>query len=701
MRGIKAALAGFVLLGVLALLPGCALLRIQGEATLAKPNLGLLEMEPYQDGQSQDPHVTDGGEDYLRLDLWLDATQGMGGVNPYEESMYPHFGWRYREGGFHYRLGHHTGWYENVLRGMLGAAQGSRTRVLRYGNERLPESYLKASGLAPWNASQERLRSLRRDLMTYAVDPLPSVFGEMSAEDMALSFYALGSPMLNQMARFAQDGGAELENPGQVEAMSQVLEGQIASIGAGRGAVEGFLAKESKEENDYPLLYALENIDLSRLSVILCDPASLRSLSGTTTAGEPVAYLRQLLQQRGLFDQGLTVGLYAFQLDYVGQIASVGAADLREPLIWGKPIFDNKKNTIQYMAPMPRLALALVVGERARVESYMAELNARLNADQDLYGLRGPQEGELTYARQGATVTQQPFGFAYWHTLISRPQPGYYTQHSPGAALEITGGEGQVAEENGFHTVFLAPDQEGVQQDRRLAVSFPLAGDAQGAAMDLSRLQDARVEVLSALLLDRTVPSGGEAQAGEEEQVLPLRDKLYVFSRQEQPFANQPEASPFALEGLTLNQDSLVCSLAVEGAKLAEGYYRLQINAYLTAQEVVWLPVDWIDGPGSLAATITREDIVAWETFAQAVHQYDAKKQAIPRAFTHAWGPYTSKLYHGLAVPDVPPVDKAPGLRELAAQLRQAATPPRTSLVCYVFDVFVDNQGTAQSLSSR
>ena len=173
-----------------------------------------------------------------------------------------------------------------------------------------------------------------------------------------------------------------------------------------------------------------------------------------------------------------------------------------------------------------------MVGERPGGEPH-GGINARLNADQDLYGLRGPQEGELTYARQGATVTQQPFGFAYWHTLISRPQPGYYTQHSPGAALEITGGEGQVAEENGFHTVFLAPDQEGVQQDRRLAVSFPLAGDAQGAAMDLSRLQDARVEVLSACCWTARCPAAGKPRPRRTRCC--SADKLYVFSRQEQP----------------------------------------------------------------------------------------------------------------------------------------------------------------------
>lgn len=703
MRRMKAVLAGLMLLAAAALLPGCAVVSLQGEATLAKPNLSLLEMEPYRDGTRQTPSATQEAEGYLRVDLWLDATQGMGGINPHQETIYPHFGWRFREGGFHYRLGHGAGWYENVLRGMLDAAQGARTRVLRYGNERLPEKYLQACALAAEDASGEKVRSLRRDLMTYAVNPLPSVFAELSAEDMARSFYALGSPKMNQMARFTEDDGAELETPGMVEAMSRALEGQIAAIGEGRGAQEGLVAKESKEENDYALLYALENLDLSRLSVILCDPASLRGLSGTTLAGEPVPYVRRLLEERGVFDRGLAVGLYAFRLDYLGQISSVGAADLREPLIWGKPIYDSKKRTIQYMAPMPRLALALVIGEKDRVEEYMAGLNARLDADEGLRDLRGPKEGELTYARGGATVVQQPFGFAYWHTVISRPDPGYYTQHSPEAALEVVEGEGRVEDQNGLQTAFLAPDEDGVQGNRRFTVSFPLARDGEDTEIDLSRLQEARVEVSAAVLLSRTLPSGSQLQAKEGEQVLALRDKLYIFSRQDKPFESRQEASPFTLESLVLDKDQgrLVCTLAAEGAKLAEGYYRLQIRAELTPQELVWLPVDWIDGEGSLSATITREDIVSWEAFTQAIHQYEAERKSVPKAFTHAWGPYTSKLYHGLTVPDIPPVDKAPGLGELAAQLRQAATAPRSSLVRYVFDVFVDNQKAAPDPEPR
>jgi membrane-associated protease RseP (regulator of RpoE activity) len=108
-------------------------------------------------------------------------------------------------------------------------------------------------------------------------------------------------------------------------------------------------------------------------------------------AGKPVPYVRQLLEERGIFDQGLAVGLYVFQLDYLGQLASIGAADLREPLIWGKPIFDAKKRQVEYMAPMPRLALALVIGEKTRVDGYMKNLNNRLDSDEALKGMLAAQ----------------------------------------------------------------------------------------------------------------------------------------------------------------------------------------------------------------------------------------------------------------------------------------------------------------------
>ena len=125
-------------------------------------------------------------DDTLLLDLWLDASQVAGGVNPNPDSIYPHRSGRYREGGFHYRYENETGWYENLLRDLLSAAEGRRVRVLRSGNERITDEMLLASGLAA-DGDAAILCSLRRDLLTYAIDPMPTVFGSSSAGAMDLT----------------------------------------------------------------------------------------------------------------------------------------------------------------------------------------------------------------------------------------------------------------------------------------------------------------------------------------------------------------------------------------------------------------------------------------------------------------------------------------------------------------------------------
>ena len=153
------------------------------EATY-KPNLGLLEMEPYQDGQSQD-FITDGGEDYLRL-TWLTPPRD-GRRQPTRRHVSP-FRWRYREGGSTIDWGITPG----GTRTCSGDASGPGLPhpVLRHGNERpreLSQGFRPGPEMPPWMAA---LPAAGFD--DYAVDPLPFVFGEMSAEDMALSFYALG-----------------------------------------------------------------------------------------------------------------------------------------------------------------------------------------------------------------------------------------------------------------------------------------------------------------------------------------------------------------------------------------------------------------------------------------------------------------------------------------------------------------------------
>ena len=296
-------------------LPGAPDAFSGADSASAAPDLRLLEWPAMSDAVPDETEAPASGAPLL-VDLWLDASQVMGGINIHEESVYPHFSRKYREGGFHYRYGSQVGMYEGVLRCLLAAAEGSRVRVLRAGNERLPDETLDALA----GSGAEARASVTRDLLTCAVNPLPSFFAGLSAEDMEGSFYDLGTPMLNKLRAL---DASSLENPSLAPAMADALDAQIAAIQSGE--TDGYVADG---DADAPLMYALENLDFTRLSVITCDPATLRRLSTVEADGTPVDAVTELLKARGVFDAGLCVQLYAFVLDYMGQMSSFGAADI-------------------------------------------------------------------------------------------------------------------------------------------------------------------------------------------------------------------------------------------------------------------------------------------------------------------------------------------------------------------------------------
>ena len=340
-------------------LPGALDAFSGADSAAAVPDLRLLEWPAMSDAVPGETEAPASGAPLL-VDLWLDASQVMGGINIHEESVYPHFSRKYREGGFHYRYGSQVGMYEGVLRCLLAAAEGSRVRVLRAGNERLPDETLDALA----GSGAEARASVTRDLLTCAMNPLPSFFAGLSAEDMEGSFYDLGTPMLNRLRAL---DASSLENPSLAPAMADALDDQIAAIRSGE--TDGYVADG---DADAPLMYALENLDLTRLSVITCDPATLRRLSSVEADGTPVDAVTEVLEARGVFDAGLCVQLYAFVLDYMGQMSSFGAADFAEPLLWGRLDYDNAAQNSDQALPMPRTLIMLVVGTPAQADRYAA-----------------------------------------------------------------------------------------------------------------------------------------------------------------------------------------------------------------------------------------------------------------------------------------------------------------------------------------
>lgn len=653
---------------------GCSSLPEPPVGAAAGPDLRLLTMPVYE--AQTVPQAATAQAATLRVDLWLDASQLMGGMNPSDESMYPHYSRRYREGGFHYRYQNAVGLYESVLCDMLAAADGSRVRVLRVGNERLPDDYLL--GTVSSSAGAEQLRSFRRDMLTMAIDPLPTVFSAFSAEKMQGGFYELGTPMLNRLS--ALDASL-LENPGKAQAMSAALDGQIAAIAAGE---PGGLAAVAND-TDYPLLYALENLDASRVSVITCDPAAIRRLTMLDANGESVLLLKQLLERRGLFDEGLSVGLYAFTLDYMGQMASFATVDFSEPLLWGRMDFSANSRESAGALPMPRTLLALVVGAPAQVDAYTNALNERLDADAALRELRGPRNGQLTYAFNGQTVVQEPFGFSYESTVIRRPAVETQTNQTPGATLSAS--RGTVDVQDNLATVTVSPNEDGAHDDVQLTIAFPAAAMPDGASIALDNPANAGVSVTTAVLMDRAVPNQPDAYIAPNEQVIALRDTLYVFSLRD----GLDTQSPFSLRGITCDGQTLTVQVDISGELLRAGRYRLLVSTDLSGEQVSWTDVPWA---ASLNTSITNAQIAQWESFSQLITRYDRDSELIPKQFQHAWGAVSERGYHNIPIPSIPPVWLAPGLEELIAQLRDAANITRSPHVRYTLDIFVTGDST-------
>ncbi|MDD6041276.1 MAG: hypothetical protein PUD63_08820 [Clostridia bacterium] len=662
----KAAL--WMLLAVLLLaLSGCAALDGLSQSN-ALPDLRLLSQPPYEEQPpAETPEQTPSA---LRLDLWLDASQVMGGVNPNEQSMYPHASRRYREGGFHYRYENTVGMYETVLRCMLSSAEGSRVRLLRYGNERLPDEYL-LDRVAP-GASAQELCSIRRDMLTCAIDPMPSVFQLFSGEKMTDSFYSLGSPWLNRMADL---NARLLENPGLHSVMSEALNQQIHAIA--RGYDDTLLAVG--DDGDYPLLYALANLDLSRLSVITCDPAAIRRLSLVDENGQAHALVQELLNSRGVFDAGLSVGLYAFTLDYMGQLSTFAAADLSEPLLWGRLDYNSYTGLTDGVLAMPRTLLALVIGQPAQVDAFTAAFEARLDASDTLKVPRGPQNGQLVYARGGQTIVQEPFGFDYHYLLITRAGVQPITQYTQG--VQLLAENAQVNVSGSLRTVTLAPEN-GAQPDRTLTLQLPLQRTCDGITMNAEKLANVELTVQNALLLDSVLPNRPGTAVPEGAQAIVLRDKIYVFG-------HQTAQSPVRVTGLSVSGEKLTVRLSVEGGALRPGYYRLLLSAELPGESFDWQTPAWV---GALNASITNEHISAWKAFTQVLTTYERQRDFISKPFQHAWGDAGNTSYYGAIVPDFPPVELAPGLLELVSQLQGAARPGQQPYLRFVFDLFVTNQ---------
>lgn len=647
-----------MLLCLLLCLTGCAVWKEMNRTeSEVRPDLRLLQRPTYH--SAQEAAEVSASSSALRLDLWLDATQVMGGINPNEESMYPHFSRMYREGGFHYRTADGVGLYEELLHCMLTSVEGSRVRLLRYGSERITDAFLLQERVAQKNASADELRSIRRDMLTYAIDPMPTVFEALSSDSMENSFYALGTRMFNRMRPL---NGRLLENPALENDMDQALDELIQRI---RNDEPGVTAVG--DDMDYALLYALENIDLNRLSVITCDPAAIRRPSAVTSEGVPVNLIETALRKRGVYDAGLSVGVYAFTLDYMGQLSSFGAADLSEPLLWGRMKYNPETRQSEGTLPMPRTLLTFVIGRPEQVQQFVSSLEETLSQSAVLKEKRGPAEGELSYNTNGQTVVQQPFTFDWEYAQFDRPEVEVFTQQDNGFVLKA-----ELADNTGdLPMVILSAANDGKADS-----SFTLQLPASIASVP-SALCNVKLEVQSALLLSEIAENDPDTVVPANAQTIALRDRLYIFTPQEKP------ENPFACSGVN---ESWCVNIRADASALTPGYYRLCLTADLDGSTLLWNEIPWI---AQKNASLNNTQIALWEAFSQVLTEFERDRSTPSNPFQHAWGDAAFTSYRGTEVPAFPPVVKAPGLSEVVDQIRSAAGIETAPRLTYVFDVFV------------
>ena len=142
-------------------------------ALAASPDLGTLRYTPPQAPTAELSETTQPGNRVIPLDLWMDATPNMGGINLVEDTLYPTgSSAKYYQGGFHYlwqdNYREFHGWYVDLLTALpeLLGPQRSQVRVLRYDDGLFSPELLDRHGLTA--STLEAAASLQRDLRTWA-----------------------------------------------------------------------------------------------------------------------------------------------------------------------------------------------------------------------------------------------------------------------------------------------------------------------------------------------------------------------------------------------------------------------------------------------------------------------------------------------------------------------------------------------------
>ena len=202
-------------------------------ALAASPDLGTLRYIPPQAPTAELSETTQPGNRVIPLDLWMDATPNMGGINLVEDTLYPTgSSAKYYQGGFHYlwqdNYREFHGWYVDLLTALpeLLGPQRSQVRMLRYDDGLFSPELLDRHGLTA--STLEAAASLQRDLRTWATRATGETFTEM-VQPGPENFYAPGT------ASAARADQVQLENPAQAQALLAAQQEGLAQPAVSQG----------------------------------------------------------------------------------------------------------------------------------------------------------------------------------------------------------------------------------------------------------------------------------------------------------------------------------------------------------------------------------------------------------------------------------------------------------------------------------
>jgi hypothetical protein len=571
----------------------------------------------------------------INVDIWLDATPNVGGINLAEgDSVFD--GMKKDDtvsGGFQYKDDKSEDppkpFYLSVLRSFLTTAAGSRVvRVLRYNDEIFPDAFLAEQGVvsdAEAASKPDVLRSVRRDLMTYAVNPNLDLFDQPND-----AFYSVGNRANSRMEAVVSAGVPGYpENPGRLENMGKVQEervriGEAAGFQGDYDLRAGGLTAAPLRYADFrldmqdepaasPLYYALDNMRLDHLNVSTCDTLGLKpveALSGNEEEGK-FAYIQlyqELLQSRGVFSkERLQVEFIAVNLDYCGFISQVYGRTLAEPFRWGRSVSDtvkdkkrtSRKEIDKRFVVAPRPILILLIGPKEAVEKYKGDLQNRWDADGLFQQERArnwrrkmkieSDTGPVEFSYGGIVQPLIPFSFdSVFHTVAQTGVEAYDIGDDYTLTLrDSRTGQTQPARREGdWNLLTIHPDDQGryagdLGNTTPYAIELsveapPLQNDAEITA---EMVQGAEARVIRQLTL--APGDASENAPGGEPVVIAVRDKKYVYSLRE---GTEAEGSPFrmATGSPRLKNGRYVFEIAVNGgAELQPGYYRIQVRADL------------------------------------------------------------------------------------------------------------------------